>query len=101
MNYHAMQAIFRSGIQRLQYQVAYTFSSCMTNNDGYSGNWGAQASPPTRTTRTCTIRKADWRLLLRHKHVLSGYAVYEIPFGRGKKYATIPIGQWMRLPAAG
>ena len=45
-NYHALQAVFQKRYSSgLQYQVAYTFSRCRTDNSGYYGNWGAQANP--------------------------------------------------------
>ena len=44
MNYHALQAVFQKRYSSgLQYQVAYTFSRCRTDNSGYYGNWGAHS----------------------------------------------------------
>ena len=45
-NYHALQAVLQKRYSSgLQYQVAYTFSRCRTDNSGYYGNWGNQAAP--------------------------------------------------------
>lgn len=87
-NYHALQAVFQKRYSSgLQYQVAYTFSRCRTDNSGYYGNWGAQASPANPYYQNLYDPKADWaECFYDAKHVLSSYAVYEIPFGRGKKF---------------
>ena len=87
-NYHALQAVFQKRYSSgLQYQVAYTFSRCRTDNSGYYGNWGAQASPANPYYQNLYDPKADWaECFFDAKHVLSSYAVYEIPFGRGKKF---------------
>jgi hypothetical protein len=89
MKYNALQAVFQKRYSHgLDYQVAYTFSKCMTDNSGYYGTWGdtqgAPASPyyqnlynPHADNATCYFDA---------KHILSSYAVYEIPFGRGKKW---------------
>ncbi len=88
MNYHALQAVFQKRYSSgLQYQVAYTLSRCMTDNSGYYGNWGAQASPANPYYQNLYDPKADWaECFFDAKHNLSSYAVYEIPFGRGKKF---------------
>jgi len=45
MGYNALQAVLQKQMSNgLQYQVAYTYSKCMTNNSGYYGSWGAQAT---------------------------------------------------------
>jgi hypothetical protein len=87
MNYHALQTVFQKRYSNgLQYQAAYTFSKCMTDNSGYYGNWGAQASPANPYYQNLYNPRADWaECFFDAKHVLSSYAVYEIPFGRGKK----------------
>ncbi len=44
---------------------------------------------PTRTIRTSTIPRADWaNCFFDSKNVLSAYAVYEIPFGHGKRWGS-------------
>ena len=54
------------------------------------------------TTRTFTIPRTDWAdCFFDAKHVLSSYAVYEIPFGRGKKFGHDINRVWTRLPEAG
>jgi hypothetical protein len=71
----------------LQYQVAYTFSRCRTDNSGYYGNWGAQAAPANPYYQNLYDPRADWaNCFFDSKNVLSAYATYEIPFGHGKRW---------------
>jgi Carboxypeptidase regulatory-like domain len=88
MNYHALQAVFQKRYSSgLQYQVAYTFSRCRTDNSGYYGNWGAQSAPANPYYQNLYDPKADWAdCFFDSKHVLSSYAVYDIPFGRGRRF---------------
>src|SRR5579883_3288242 len=44
--YDALQATLQKRFSNgLQYQVAYTYSKCMTNSSGYYGSWGGQTTP--------------------------------------------------------
>jgi hypothetical protein len=88
MNYNALQAVFQKRYSNgLQYQVAYTLSRCMTDNSGYYGNWGAQASPANPYYQNLYNPRADWAdCFFDSKNVLSSYAVYDLPFGRGKRF---------------
>jgi hypothetical protein len=90
MNYHALQSVFQKRYSSgLQYQVAYTLSRCRTDNSGYYGSWGAQASPANPYYQNLYDPRADWApCYYDSKHVVSGFAVYEIPFGRGKKFGN-------------
>jgi hypothetical protein len=87
-NYHALQTVLQKRYNNgLQYQVAYTFSRCRTDNSGYYGNWGAQAAPANPYYQNLYDPRADWaNCFFDSKNVLSAYAVYEIPFGRGKRW---------------
>ena len=89
-NYHALQAVLQKRYSNgLQYQVAYTFSRCRTDNSGYYGNWGAQAAPANPYYQNLYAPKADWaNCYFDSKNVLSAYAVYEIPFGHGKRWGS-------------
>jgi hypothetical protein len=86
--YNALQAVFQKRYSSgLEYQAAYTFSKCMTDNSGYYGNWGAQAAPANPYYQNLYDPAADWaNCFYDAKHVLSAYAVYEIPFGKGKAW---------------
>jgi hypothetical protein len=87
-NYHALQAVLQKRYSNgLQYQVAYTFSRCRTDNSGYYGNWGAQAAPANPYYQNLYDPRADWaNCYFDSKNVLSAYATYEIPFGHGKRW---------------
>jgi hypothetical protein len=87
-NYHALQVVLQKHYSSgLQYQVAYTFSRCRTDNSGYYGNWGAQAAPANPYYQNLYDPKADWaNCFFDSKNVLSAYAVYDIPFGHGKRW---------------
>src|SRR4029077_1849660 len=90
MNYHALQAVLQKRFsQGLEYQVAYTYSKCMTDNSGYYGTWGrTQGAPASPYYQNLYNPSADYsECYFDAKHILSSYAVYELPFGRGKKWA--------------
>jgi hypothetical protein len=89
-NYHALQAVLQKRYSSgLQYQVAYTFSRCRTDNSGYYGNWGAQAAPANPYYQNLYDPRADWaNCFFDSKNVLSAYAIYEIPFGHGKRWGN-------------
>ena len=89
MKYNALQAVFQKRYSHgLDYQVAYTFSKCMTDNSGYFGTWGStQGAPASPYYQNLYNPGADYApCYFDAKHILSSYAVYEIPFGRGKKW---------------
>src|SRR5256886_6788753 len=89
MKYNALQAVFQKRYtQGLEYQVAYTFSKCMTDNSGYYGTWGStQGVPANPYYQNLYDPRADYApCYFDAKHVLSSYAIFEIPFGRGKRF---------------
>jgi hypothetical protein len=91
MKYHALQAVFQTRYSHgLEYQVAYTFSKCMTDNSGYYGTWGStQGTPASPYYQNLYNPHADYALCyFDAKHILSSYAVYEIPFGHGKRWGA-------------
>jgi hypothetical protein len=89
MMYNALQAVLKKEMSNgLQYQVAYTYSKCMTNNSGYYGSWGAQTTTASPYWQNIYDPKAEWApCYYDASHVLAAYAVYELPVGRGKTYA--------------
>src|SRR5713226_5927252 len=89
MKYHALQAVFQNRYSNgVEYQVAYTFSKCMTDNSGYYGTWGSsQGVPANPYYQNLYNPRADYApCYFDSKHILSAYAVYEIPFAHGKKF---------------
>ena len=92
MWYNALQAVLQKTMGGgLQYQVAYTFSKCMTNNSGYYGTWSTfkQSSTASPYWQNIYNPKSEWSpCYYDSTHVLSAYAIYELPFGKGKKFGT-------------
>ena len=86
--YNALQAVlqkrFSSG---LEYQVAYTYSKCMTDSSGYYGSWGGQTTPTSPYWQNLYDKKAEWGpCYYDQAHVLSSYATYDLPFGHDRKF---------------
>jgi hypothetical protein len=90
MRYDALQVVVQKRYSEgLQYQVAYTYSKCMTNSSGYYGSWGGQATPTSPYFQNLYDARAEWGPCYYDvKHVLSSYAIYDVPFGRGKKFGN-------------
>ena len=92
MWYNALQAVLQKTMGNgLQYQVAYTFSKCMTNNSGYYGTWSTfkQSSTASPYWQNIYNPKSEWApCYYDSTHVLSAYAIYELPFGKGKKFGS-------------
>jgi hypothetical protein len=109
MNYNALQAVFQKRYSHgLETQVSYSFEKCMTNDDGYYGTWGSttQAGPSGNYWQNLYNPNGDYaRCYWDSTHVLSAYAVYELPVGRGKQYGhNLPgavdavVGNWSINP---
>jgi Carboxypeptidase regulatory-like domain len=101
--YDALQSTLQKRFSGgLQFQVAYTFSKAMANSSGYYGSWGGQTTPSSPYWQNLYDSRAEWGpTFYDSKHMLSAYAVYELPVGRGKKYAAslnpvanAVIGNW-------
>jgi hypothetical protein len=86
--YDALQAVLQKRLSGgLQGQVAYTYSKCMTNSSGYYGSWGGQTTPTSPYWQNLYDMKAEWGPCYYDvTHILTSYAVYDIPVGRGRKY---------------
>ncbi len=105
MSYNALQTVlqkrFSSGLQG---QVAYTWSHCLTDNSGYYGTWGTQtqATPSSPYFQNLYDPRGDWSsCYFDSRNVLSAYASYDLPVGRGRKYgsnmnsvANAVVGNW-------
>ena len=71
----------------LQYQVAYTFSKCMSDSTGYYGAWN-NALSASAYWQNVYDQRAEWApCYYDATHVISAYAVYDLPFGRGRMLA--------------
>ena len=88
--YNAMQVTLQKRFSHgLQYQVAYTYSKCMTNSSGYYGSWGGQVVPTSPYWQNLYDKKAEWGPCYWDvTHMLSSYAVYELPFGHKKRFGS-------------
>ena len=89
MRYDALQINLQKRFsQGLHANVAYTYSKCMSDSIGYFGTWGQSASQ-SAYWQNLYDKRAEWGpCYYDATHVLSSYAVYEIPFGRGKKFGN-------------
>jgi hypothetical protein len=101
--YDALQTTLRKRFGTgLQAQVAYTFSKALADSSGYYGNWGGQTTPSSPYWQNLYNGHAEFGpTFFDSKHVLSVYAVYELPVGRGKKFAgnlnpvaNAVVGNW-------
>jgi hypothetical protein len=106
MMYNSLQAILQKEMAHgLQYQVSYTYSKCMTDNSGYYGAW-SNAISAYPYWQNVYDKKAEWApCYYDATHILSAYAVYDLPFGKGKKFASSAnrvvnqiIGGWSISP---
>jgi hypothetical protein len=107
MMYNALQAVLKKQVSNgLQYQVAYTYSKCMTNNSGYYGSWGAQADTASPYWQNTWNPKAEWSpCYYDSTNILSAFAIYDLPVGQGKAYgkdmnkiANAVVGGWTVSP---
>ncbi len=109
MNYNAMQVVLQKRYGHgLEGQVSYTFEKCMTNDDGYYGTWGTttQAGPSGNYWQNLYSPNGDYaQCYWDAKHVLSAYAVYQLPFGHGQQFGQgLPsavnavVGNWSINP---
>jgi hypothetical protein len=91
MRYDALQINLQKRFnQGFTGNVAYTYSKCMSDSIGYFGAWG-QSGSQSAYWQNLYDRRAEWGpCYYDATNVLSSYAVYELPVGRGKKFAN----QW-------
>ena len=109
MRYNALQAVLqKTQGGGLQYQVSYTFAKCMSNNTGYYGTWSGARASSTASPYWQNIYDpgAEWApCYYDETQNLTSYAVYELPFGKGKKFgsdmssaANAVVGGWTVSP---
>jgi hypothetical protein len=109
MNYNALQVVLQKRYSHgLEGQVSYTYEKCMTNDDGYYGTWGTttQAAPSGNYWQNLYNPAGDYaRCYWDSTHIISAYAVYELPFGKGKQFghdmpeaANAVVGNWSVNP---
>jgi hypothetical protein len=75
----------------LEGQVSYTFSKCMTDSSGYYGTWGNAVSGFGASVYWQNLynQRAEWGpCYFNQKHTLMANVIYNIPFGKGRKYGS-------------
>ena len=89
MGYNSLQAVLQKEMGRgLQYQVSYTYSKCMSDSTGYYGAWN-NALSASAYWQNVYDPKSEWApCYYDATHVMSAYAVYHLPFGKGKQFAS-------------
>ena len=106
MRYNSLQAVVQKQMTHgLQYQVAYTFSRCMSDSTGYYGAWN-NALSASAYWQNVYDQKAEYApCYYDSTHVISAYAIYDLPFGRGKMLGNNAnralngvIGNWELSP---
>jgi Carboxypeptidase regulatory-like domain len=106
MGYNSLQAVLQKQMSHgLQYQVSYTYSKCMSNNTGYYGAWN-NALSASAYWQNVYDSKSEWApCYYDATHVLSAYAIYELPVGHGKllakdanKVVNAVVGGWSVSP---
>jgi hypothetical protein len=90
--YDALQVVLQKRMGNgLEGQVSYTFSKCMTDSSGYYGTWGSSVSGFGAATywQNVNDQKSEWGpCFFDQKHTLSANAIYNIPFGKGRKHGS-------------
>ncbi len=106
MRYNSLQAVLQKQMSHgLQYQVSYTLSRCMSDSTGYYGAW-VNALSASAYWQNVYDQKAEYApCYYDSTNVLSAYAIYDLPFGRGKALAKNAgkavngvIGNWEVSP---
>lgn len=88
--YDALQATIQKRFSNgLQYQVAYTYSKCMTNSSGYYGSWGGQVIPTSPYWQNVYDMRSEWAPCYYDvTHILSSYVIYQLPFGKKMRFGS-------------
>ncbi|MFZ0582836.1 MAG: TonB-dependent receptor [Candidatus Acidiferrales bacterium] len=94
-SYNSLQAVLQKRMSNgLDGQVAYTFSKCMSDSPGFfgTGAWGGNGSQTSMGLpgwQNIYDGKSDYGpCYFDETHILSAYATYQVPVGRGQKYAN-------------
>jgi hypothetical protein len=84
--YDSLQAVFQHRFDsNLTAQLSYTYSKCMTDSSGYYGSWGGETIPTNAYFQDLYNQRAEWGpCYYDTTHILTGYGIYNLPFGRGR-----------------
>ena len=96
--YNALQVtVAQRAWQGLQFQTNYTWSKCMNNSLGYFGPFGDEEALPGTTSQTgfsfffqnAYNARGDYgRCIADAAGLFNGYASYDLPFGKGKRFGS-------------
>lgn len=89
--YDALQAVLKHHMSKgLDAQVAYTYSKCMSDSGGFYGTWGSTQTSHGQVGWTNIFApRMDWGpCFFDETHILSSYATYQVPVGRGKMFGN-------------
>jgi Carboxypeptidase regulatory-like domain/TonB dependent receptor len=92
-NYNGLQLTAQEQLfHGLTFRFNYTWSKCLTNNQGYYGRYGNAA--PAQTTADVAFQSYVYNVGLDYglcdadiTHAFNGYLNYDLPFGRGRAFA--------------
>ena len=106
-NYDALQLAFQRRLSNgLAFQANYTWSKCLTNNQGYYGRYGDSA--PSQASADVAFQQYVYNINQDYgfcdhdvTNVFNGYLTYELPFGRNRaygkdvnKFVNAVLGDW-------
>ncbi len=111
-SYNALQAVLKKTMSSgLEGQVAYTYSKCLSNSPGFygTGTWGGNGSQTYMGLpgwQNIYDPRSDWGpCYYDETHILSAFATYQIPVGRGKRFGknlnpivNAAVGNWELAP---
>jgi hypothetical protein len=91
-NYDALQVLAQERLAKgLSFQLNYTWSKCLTNNQGYYGRYGNAAA--AQTSADVSFQSYVYNVGLDYgfcdadvTQSVSGYLNYDLPFGRGRAF---------------
>ncbi len=93
-NYNALQISAQQRLSRgLEFLMNYTWSKCLTNNQGYYGRYGdiaaSEASADVAFQQNVYDINADYGLCDHDvTNVFNGYLTYDLPFGHGRTFGS-------------
>lgn len=95
-NYNALQLIAQERLSEgLQAQVNYTWSKCLSDTPGFFGQFGDNVPDEAQTISAWAFpqnpydQRGDYgRCPQNIASLFNGYVIYELPFGRGRKFAS-------------
>jgi len=88
-SYNGLQVTYGHRFDKgLEIQLAETYSKCLADNIGYYGGSG-QSAPQAWYWQDLYNQKSEWgNCYYDTKEILTGYAVYTLPFGQKQKFGS-------------